>query len=179
MQMNKTGALVVDRMSQRSLTGAVRVHVCRLKMPAAFLSVLLMTAGCGDVSNTDAAPFDPVKAAQTWNTTDKTWDADELEILESGKILYRGRCSGCHQVSGAGSTTIGAPALKGSAVARGSIDILIRTTLFGGGSMPAFRNSLDDARLASTLSYVRNAWGNNMQELVPVSSVTALRAAGK
>jgi len=178
MQTNKTGMLVVGRMMQKIHTDVVHVYVYRMKMAAPFLSVLLMAAGCGDVSNTDPAPFDPVKAAQTWNTTDKTWDAEALEILESGKILYRGRCSGCHQLSGAGSTTIGAPALKGSAVARGSIDILIRTTLFGGGSMPAFRNSLDDAGLASILSYVRNAWGNSMQEVVPVSRVTALRAAG-
>jgi len=170
--------LVVDRMKQEIYLEVVCGHACRLKMAAPFLTVLLLAAGCSDVSNTDTAPFDPVKAAQTWNTADKTWDAEALEILESGKILYRGRCAGCHQLSGAGSTTIGAPALKGSAVARGSTGILIRTMLFGRGSMPAFRNSLDDAGLASILSYVRNAWGNNMQEVVPVSRVAVLRAAG-
>ena len=178
MQTNKSGVLVVDRVIQRIYTGVVRGDAYRLKTAAPFLVVLLMAVGCGDVSNTDAEPFDPAKAAQVWNTADKTWDAEELEILESGKILYRGRCAGCHQLSGAGSTTIGAPALKGSAVARGSADILIKTVLFGRGSMPAFRNSLDNAGLARILSYVRNAWGNNMQEVVPVSRVVALRAAG-
>ena len=87
--------------------------------------VLLMISGCGDVSNTAAEPFDPGKAALVWNTADKTWDEEGLKILEVGRILYRGRCAGCHQITGIGSVTIGAPALKGSAVARGSTDILI------------------------------------------------------
>ena len=145
-------------------------------MAVPFLMVLLMISGCGDVSKTDAEPFDPVKAAQVWNTADKTWDAEELEILEGGKSLYRGRCAGCHQLMGTGSTTIGAPALKGSAIARGSADILITTVLFGRNSMPAFRMSLDDAGLAMILSYVRNAWGNDMQDVVQVSRVAAIRA---
>jgi len=138
--------------------------------------VLLMISGCGDMSNTDAEPFDPGKAEQMWNTAEKTWDMEELKILEGGKSLYQGRCAGCHQLTGTGSTTIGAPALKGSAVARGSTDILIETVLFGRASMPAFRMSLDDAGLAMILSYVRNAWGNDVQELVHASRVAALRA---
>ena len=145
-------------------------------MAVAFVMVLLMIPGCGDMSNTDAEPFDPGKAAQVWNTADKIWDAEELKILEGGKSLYRGRCAGCHQLTGVGSTTIGAPALNGSAVARGSADTLISTVLFGRSSMPAFRMSLDDAGLAMILSYVRNAWGNDMQDLVQVSRVAALRA---
>jgi len=165
-------------MMQEGYTDVVCGHACRLKMAALFIAVLLMAAGCGDVSNTDAAPFDPAKAALTWNTADKTWSAAELEVLENGRILYRGRCAGCHQLSGAGSTTIGAPALKGSAVARGSTDILIKTVLFGGGSMPAFRDSLDNAGIAGILSYVGNAWGNNKLDVVPVSRVAELRASG-
>ena len=139
---------------------------------------LLMVTACSDVSNTDAELFDPGMAAQLWNTADKTWNKDELETLEGGKGLYKSRCSGCHQQAGTGSTTIGAPALKSSAVARGSADILIRTVLFGRSSMPAFRDSLDDAELAMTLSYVRNAWGNDMQDIVQVSRVAEIRATG-
>ena len=150
-------------------------------MPYRNISVvltLLMVTACSDLSDTETELFDPVKAAQRWNTPDKTWNIDELEILENGKSLYKSRCSGCHQQAGTGSTTIGAPALKGSAVARGSADILISTVLFGRGSMPAFRHSLEDAELAGILSYVRNAWGNDMQDLVQVSRVAAIRSTG-
>ncbi len=146
-----------------------------MKQVILVMASLVLTA-CGDPSGTGAEVFDPGMAAQAWNTPDKTWNTDDLEILENGKSLYKGRCSGCHQQAGTGSTTIGAPALKGSAVARGSTDILIRTVLFGSGSMPAFRMSLDDAGLAKILSYVRNAWGNDMQDIVQVSRVAEIRA---
>ena len=137
---------------------------------------LLVITACSDLSDTETELFDPAMAAQAWNTADKAWNIDELETLENGKSLYKSRCSGCHQQAGTGSTTIGAPALKGSAVARGSTDILIRTVLFGRGSMPAFRMSLDDAGLAKILSYVRNAWGNDMRDIVQLSRVAEIRA---
>ncbi len=170
---------VVDRMKQVIYLGMVRRPARRLTTAIPFLAVLLMVASCGDNSNKGVELFDPVEAAQLWNTADKTWNVDELETLESGRSLYQGRCAGCHQLTGVGSTTIGAPALKGSAAARGSTDILIRTVLFGRGSMPAFRMSLDDAGLAKILSYVRNAWGNDMQDIVQASKVGVIRAAGK
>ena len=169
----------VDGMKQVMYSGMVRRHGWCLNTAIPFLAALLMLAGCGDNSNKNTELFDPIKAAQLWNTADKTWSVTELETLESGKNLYRGRCAGCHQLTGVGSTTIGAPALKGSAAARGSTDILIETVLFGRGSMPAFRHSLDDVGLARILSYVRNAWGNDMQGIVQSSKVAALRAAGE
>ena len=160
----------------------LKIHtgvVCCLTKAAPFIVAPLLVAACGDVSNTAAEPFDPDKAAQVWNTADKTWNADELSLLESGKSLYRGRCAACHQHTGAGSTTIGAPALKGSALARGSANTLIGTVLFGRGTMPAFRTSLDDAELALILSYLRNAWGNDMRELLQAPQVAAIRSAGR
>ena len=166
-------------MRQVIYSGMVRRHGWRLKTAIPFLAALLMVAGCGDNSNKDVELFDPIKVAQLWNTADKTWNVDELEILESGKILYQVSCAGCHQLTGVGSTTIGAPALKGSAVARGSTDILIKTVLFGRGTMPPFRHSLDDVGLANILSYVRNAWGNNMQDIVQASKVAAIRTTGR
>jgi len=144
-------------MKQAIYTEVAHRYSCRLEMVVSLVMALLLVTACSDVSNTDTELFDPIKAAQLWNTADKSWNLDELEILENGKSLYKSRCSGCHQQAGTGSTTIGAPALKGSAVARGSVDVLIRTVLFGRASMPAFRYSLDDAELARILSYVRNA----------------------
>ena len=167
--------MTTERIKLQIHTGVV----CCLTKAALFIAAPLLVAACVDVSNTAAEPFDADKAAQVWNTADKMWNADELGLLESGKSLYRGRCSACHQYTGAGSATIGAPALKGSALARGSADTLIGTVLFGRGTMPAFRTSLDDAELALILSYVRNAWGNDMQELLQAPQVAVIRSAGR
>ena len=141
-----------------------------------FIGALTIVAGCSNDPGGVPEPVDLAQAALEWNSGSKQWSDGELKTLEVGKNLYRGRCAGCHQQTGVGSTTIGAPALKGSAVARGSADILIRTVLFGRGSMPAFRMSLDDAGLARILSYVRNAWGNDMQDIVQLSRIAEIRA---
>jgi len=144
-----------------------------------FTGVLASVAACSKDPGGAAEPVDLAQAALEWNSESKQWSDGELTTLEVGKSLYRGRCAGCHQLTGTGSATIGAPALKGSAVARGSADILIETVLFGRASMPAFRMSLDDDGLAMILSYVRNAWGNDMQDIVKASRVAELRAAGR
>ena len=135
-------------------------------------------AGCGNDHSGAAEPVDLAQAAQLWDSGNKQWGDTELITLEDGRRLYRERCAACHQQTGTGSTTIGAPALKGSAIAMGSTDTLIGTVLFGRASMPAFRSSLDDAELAMILSYVGNAWGNDTQVLVQASQVAEIRAAG-
>ena len=144
--------------------------------PMLLTGVLVHAAGCGHGSGGSAEPVDLDQAVLEWSGKGRQWSDEELLVLEGGKRLYRERCAGCHQRAGTGSAVIGAPALKGSAVAKGDPDILIETVLFGRATMPAFRMSVDDEELARILSYVRNAWGNGSQDLVPASRVAALRA---
>ena len=141
--------------------------------------VVVIAAGCSRDHDETPELIDLALAALEWNAGSKQWREAELKTLEIGKGLYQVRCAGCHQRTGTGSATIGAPALKGSAIARGPADSLVETVLFGRATMPAFRNSLKDAELAMLLSYVRNAWGNDTQDLVHASRVAALRAAGQ
>ena len=158
------------------LAVSTNIDVCKALL---FVCVAVFTAGCGRDHDETPKAFDPALAALEWNAGSKQWREDELKTLETGKGLYQVRCAGCHQRSGTGSTTIGAPALKGSGLVTGAADSLIKTVLFGRATMPAFRGSLDDAELARILSYVGNAWGNDRQELIQASRVAALRAAGK
>ena len=141
--------------------------------------VVLFLCGCGEGPNAPVEPVDLEVAAQTWNTPDKHWSEAELLRLVEGEHLYRKRCAGCHLSTGEGQLTLGAPALRNSAVARGSVEGLIATVLFGRGSMPAFRTSLQDVDLALILSYVRNAWGNQQGDLIATAEVAAVRTADR
>jgi cytochrome c oxidase subunit 2 len=141
--------------------------------------VVLGLSGCGQEPDAPPKPVDLVVAAQTWNTTDKQWGEAELHQLVEGERLYRKRCAGCHLSSGEGQLTLGAPALRNSAVAKGPAGGLMTTVLFGRGTMPAFHTSLKDADIALILSYVRNAWGNQQGDLIAAADVAAARSAGK
>ena len=129
----------------------------------------------------DSAPpekVDLVMAAKLWNTEQTLWNETELYTLEKGKRLYKELCSPCHLSSGEGQQqTIGAPALKGSFIAKSSAEALITTVLNGRNSMPSFRKSVNDVSLAAILSYVRNAWGNDSAEIIMPAEVEALRAS--
>ena len=140
--------------------------------------VLLCLSGCNQDPGAPAQAVDLAVAAELWNTPEKQWSQVELQQLLEGERLYRQRCAACHLSSGAGQLTLGAPALRNSAVAKGPAGELARTVLLGRGSMPAFRSSLQDAELAPILSYVRNAWGNQQGALISRADVAAARAAG-
>jgi mono/diheme cytochrome c family protein len=77
----------------------------------------------------------------------------------SGEQLYNDNCAACHQKAGQGIA--GAfPALKGDKVALGEPTTVAFLLLTGRGGMPAFKDSLSDADLATIMTYVRTAWGN-------------------
>ena len=94
--------------------------------------------------------------------------------------LFNDNCSACHQTSGKGVK--GAfPALAGDPFVQGDPAPLIATVLAGRAGMPSFKDDLNDADLASLLTYVRTSWGNKGKPLTP-ADITAARArlkAGK
>ena len=135
-------------------------------------AVMLLSA-CGQGA-APPAKINIEEAARTWNTAQKTWSEPDLYQLEEGRRLYQKNCAGCHLSSGTGQQTIGAPALKGSAVAKGPVDALTALVLDGRNVMPAFRSSVDASSLAAILSYVRNAWGNDTAEVIKTATVATL-----
>ena len=94
--------------------------------------------------------------------------------------LFNDNCSACHQTSGKGVK--GAfPALAGDPFVQGDPAPMLTTVLAGRAGMPAFKDDLNDADLASLLTYVRTSWGNKGKP-VSASDVAAARAklkAGK
>jgi len=135
----------------------------KLKCVAILLASCLQ-AGCGHQDNEQTA-------AVRWDVT--VWRPAQIRQLERGYRLYRQKCAACHLSSGQGQMTLGAPALKGSAVVTGPVNAHIAKVIHGGGNgrMPAFGASLDNPSIADIISYERNAWGNHDARLVTARQI--------
>ena len=137
---------------------------------------MLVVSGCDSGNPPGSTNFDTAAAAAHWNREGNTWNDAELRVLENGRLLYRRNCAGCHLLSGQGQATLGAPPLKGSAVVKGPVAAHIDIALQGRNVMPSFADVLNDEQLAAILSYQRNAWGNNLGEIVKAAQVQAQRS---
>jgi len=113
-------------------------------------------------------------AAQAAAGANKTWTKDEL--YAHGEKVFETTCAACHQANGEGIPNV-FPALKGSAIATGPVDKHIDIVMHGkpGTAMQAFASQMDDADLASVITYERNAWGNNKGDMVQPSDIKAAR----
>ena len=95
----------------------------------------------------------------------KTFTLDEL--MAKGEEAYNRSCAACHMVNGEGIP--GAfPGLKGSAIALGPVDKHLESVVNGvpGTAMQAFGGQLSEVDLAAIITYERNAWGNDVGDLV-------------
>ena len=94
--------------------------------------------------------------------------------------LFNDNCSACHQTTGKGVK--GAfPALAGDPFVQGDAGPVMATVLAGRAGMPSFKDDINDADLASILTYVRTSWGNKGKPVTP-ADIAAARAklkAGK
>ncbi|MBV9786115.1 MAG: cytochrome c [Acidisphaera sp.] len=91
--------------------------------------------------------------------------------MRTGSAIYADECSACHTPNGGGIAGL-FPALNGApAVQSADPTSLIRVVLQGaqsaatpaaptGPAMPQFAWLLDNAKVASVITYIRNAWGN-------------------
>lgn len=113
------------------------------------LLILLMLAGC---------------AGETFDTS---FVHEPDELISNGEELYTRNCSRCHQLDGEGFPRI-YPNLSGNPIVTLHDPVpIIDIVLNGQGSMPGFKNSLSAEQLASVISYVRNAWGNQSSVVYP------------
>jgi mono/diheme cytochrome c family protein len=132
------------------------------------LALLLLAVGCGEHGTPENMP-------QRWDTS--LWSPEQIQHLEHGRRLYTRRCAACHRASGLGQMTLGAPALKGSAIVTGPVQAHIAVVLNGRGKvMPAFGNVLDTRALADIINYERNAWGNSDPHLIGPADIEAQKA---
>ncbi len=96
---------------------------------------------------------------------------------DTGESLFGQNCSACHQLTGKGIP--GAfPALAGNQFVQGPPEPVAATVLNGRGGMPTFGPELSNEAIASILTYVRSAWGNQAPAISPalVASVRGGKA---
>lgn len=105
------------------------------------------------------------EAARIAELASQEWTMDEL--MEQGETVYNTYCLACHQANGQGLPPQ-FPPLDGSEIAQGPIEDHIGMVLDGvpGTSMAAFRNQLNPVDLAAVITYERNAWSNDMGDMV-------------
>ena len=115
-----------------------------------------------------------VKQAQEAAGAERVWSRDEL--IARGEQVYTQVCAPCHQATGLGIPGV-FPGLKDSAVVKGSTADHLDRVMNGkpGTAMAAFATQLTDAEIASVVTYERNAWGNQMGDLVQPADVKLAR----
>ena len=95
---------------------------------------------------------------------DQTFTMDDL--MARGKDVYNRACLACHGAQGEGGV---GKAIAGSAIAMGPLaghmDIVINGSA-NNAAMQAFGGQLNDVDLAAVLTFQRNAFGNNMGEMI-------------
>jgi cytochrome c oxidase subunit 2 len=103
------------------------------------------------------------EAAEIKELMAQTFTLDEL--VTRGKGVYGRACLACHGANGEGGV---GKAIAGSAIATGAIAGHLQSVVFGvpGTAMQAFGSQLNDVDMAAVLSYQRNAFGNNMGDMV-------------
>lgn len=119
----------------------------------------------------------PQDEFDSWIATRKEEAVKERELMaqtfsmeqsmERGKGVYEKACASCHQPNGEGIP--GAfPALKGSALAMGPMEGHLDIVVHGkaGTAMAAFGAQLSEVDMAAVITYERNAWGNNVGDIL-------------
>lgn len=106
-----------------------------------------------------------VAAAAEREMAKQTFTLEQLMV--KGEAAYNRSCAACHMANGEGIP--GAfPGLKGSAIALGPVDKHLDSVVNGvsGTAMQAFGGQLSEVDLAAIITYERNAWGNDVGDMV-------------
>ncbi|MDP5070812.1 MAG: cytochrome c oxidase subunit II [Congregibacter sp.] len=103
------------------------------------------------------------EAAQVRELMAQTFTMDEL--MDRGKAVYARACLACHGANGEGGV---GNAIAGSAVATGELGGHLNIGINGvaGSAMQAFGGQINDVEMAAVITYQRNAFGNNMGDMV-------------
>lgn len=103
------------------------------------------------------------EAAEIKELMAQTFSLDEL--MTRGKDVYARSCLACHGANGEGGV---GTAIAGSPVATGALDGHLDIGINGvpGTAMQAFGGQLNDVDMAAVITYQRNAFGNNMGDMV-------------
>ena len=103
------------------------------------------------------------EAAEIKELMAQTFSLDEL--MERGKAVYDRNCLACHGANGEGGV---GTAIAGSAIATGDVAGHLDVGINGvpGTAMQAFGGQLNDVDMAAVVTYQRNAFDNNMGDMI-------------
>ena len=103
------------------------------------------------------------EAVQIKELMAQTFTLDEL--MERGKAVYDRSCMACHGANGEGGV---GKAIAKSPIATGELGTHLDVGINGvpGTAMQAFGGQMNDVDMAAVITYQRNAFGNNMGDLV-------------
>jgi cytochrome c oxidase subunit 2 len=112
-------------------------------------------------------------ALAVYETVGKEWTQEELMV--KGEEVYNRVCAACHQVNGQGIPPA-FPSLVGQGLAVGPIDAHLDIVLNGkaGSAMQSFKGQLNAAEIAAVVTYERNAWGNDVGDLIQPRKVNEM-----
>lgn len=104
-----------------------------------------------------------VEAAAIKELMAQTFTLDQL--MERGEAVYARACLACHGANGEGGV---GKAIAGSPIAVGPVGPHLEIGINGvpGSAMQAFGGQLNDVDMAAVITYQRNAFGNNMGDMV-------------
>ncbi len=103
----------------------------------------------------------------------KVWELADL--IKRGESVYAANCAACHQADGKGAGPI--KPLDGSAIVTDSDHNKMLEVVLNGaanGAMPAWKQ-LSDTEIAAVMTYAKNSWSNQTQQIVQPSEVVAAR----
>ena len=108
----------------------------------------------------------------------REWSMDEL--MERGEATYTTYCAACHQPDGKGVPPA-FPALAGEGISvdPGALEDHKQIVLHGksGTAMAAFGENLSPSEIAAVITYERNAWGNEMGDVVQPAEIQSMLAS--
>lgn len=84
----------------------------------------------------------------------------DAELFEQGAALYMEACAACHQPGGEGVTGAYPPLAGNAFVAAEDPAPVTAVIITGRAGMPTFHGILEPYEVASVVTYIRNAWGN-------------------
>lgn len=103
----------------------------------------------------------------------RVWTVTDL--AKRGESVYAANCVACHQANGKGAGPI--KALDGSTIVTAAdhgafLNIMLNGA--AGGAMPAWKQ-LSDTELAAVMTYAKNSWSNQTNQIVQPADVVAAR----
>lgn len=137
-----------------------------------FMPIKVIAMEEGDYNKWIVEQKDKAKAAAAAN--DKEWSKEDL--MAQGKKVYTNNCASCHQANGLGLPGV-FPAIKDSPVIKSGTEPHIDIVLNGkaGTAMQAYGKQLSDADIAAVVTYQRNAFDNNLGDVIQPPAIKALR----